>query len=106
MCTIYGIDDESFGHALYSFPVAQDVWSQACLKIQKTSFSDYLFAKIWISLTGKLSPFELGEAAFISKLIWDRRNEVVYLMPITSPNALIQKARFDISIIGGTPLDR
>lgn len=74
VCPICFNNEESVGHALCGCLAAQDVWSQACMKIQKVSFSSSSFLDMWIMLTNKLSLKDLSEAVVIVKLTWAQRN--------------------------------
>lgn len=97
MCPICGMDNETIGHALWGCPATQDVWSQACMKIQKISFSNPLFVDIWSKFIEKPSLMELNEATVIVKLIWSCRNDVVHIKTFTNPNAIILKTKIDFS---------
>lgn len=95
MCPICGLEEESAAHSLWNCLVAQDVWSQASIKLQKLSFINYQFDEIL--LMEKLNKLELSEAAFIFKYIWFRRNAYVYHKGFNHPNLILHQAKDDFS---------
>lgn len=57
--------------------------------------SDF-FLDIWLLLKLVINQEELEEVAYISKFIWQRRNELVFQKGFTHPNALIFKAKYEL----------
>lgn len=60
------------------------------------SHSSSSFMDIWMMLTTILTQDELEEATSITKLIWNRRNEVVHQKGFSHPNSIITKAKEEL----------
>jgi hypothetical protein len=70
--------EETPGHILWSCLLAQDVWLEHNIKIQKCSISDTDFPLLLGNLLRKMKEGEMQLFAAMAQQIWFRRNHVVY----------------------------
>ena len=89
-------EKETVSHALWTCPSARDVWSVCNLKIQKCpSFYDD-FINIFEVLHERLQMDELQSVAIIARLIWLRRNTMVFGGDLSAPAELIRHGQEQI----------
>lgn len=87
-CPTCCLTKETTIHVLWNCPAAQDVWCQACVKLQKISFQHFNFTDIWHLLSNKLTNVELSETAILMRLLWHRGNEAMHGKPFQHHNLL------------------
>jgi hypothetical protein len=80
-------------HILWSCLSAQDVWEECSVRIQKSHSSAIDFLSIMGSLIDKCSNEELQMAILAARLIWHRRNSLVFDGKFMSPQMLLQTAK-------------
>ena len=90
MCPICLTEKETVSHALWTCPSTRDVWSECNLKIQNCLSFDDDFINIFEVLHERLRTDELQLVAIIARLIWLRRNTVVFGGDLSAPAELIR----------------
>lgn len=94
ICRLY---EESTTHTLWKCEGAKDVWAQCHKKIQKLSLPPLSFLDIWSHLSNSLNQFKLQAAAYITKLILNKRNDWVHNDKFLHPNLLLAKAQEELT---------
>lgn len=87
---------KSLGHVLWGCKSAKDVQGQDSTRLQKLYQTSLFFLDIWLLLKSILSQVELEEVGYISRLIPQKRNELIVQKGFTHPNAIILKVRSDL----------
>jgi hypothetical protein len=93
LCPICGLELEMVGHCLWSCSSAQDLWWEGPSVIQKSACVEDTFMNIFLNLHDKLSEEDLQLVAFTARLIWLRRNEVVFGGELTAPPIIFKRAK-------------
>jgi hypothetical protein len=91
-CPISGRETESFGHILWTYPSAQDVWRSGLRKFQKGASMEDNFSHLLFTTLTRCDPEEVDLWAIIARKIWFRRNKVVHGGEFTDPTIVIQEA--------------
>jgi hypothetical protein len=78
LCPICRREEESVGHIIWNCPSARDVWSECPMNLQKCPSVDADFITIFWMLHERLGEDELQLMAVVARLIWLRRNTVVF----------------------------
>lgn len=86
-------NEESISYVFWECPAAQDVWNQACPKIQKMSLQAATFIDLWLFLSASLTHMEISETAVIMKQLWHKRNDDVHSKEFAHPNILIRRTK-------------
>jgi hypothetical protein len=93
ICPICQIEPETVSHALRNCSAASDVWRECPPRIQKCAIVDDCFMNIFNQLQGKFGIEELQLIVITARLIWLRRNEVVFGGDFWTPSDLVRRAR-------------
>lgn len=92
LCPICRREGETVEHILWTCESAKDVWSVCIPKIQKCPALETSFANIITFLAGKLDEEELHLVTVVARLIWLRRNNVVFGGAFMSPVHILEAA--------------
>jgi hypothetical protein len=92
LCLICQSDIESVSHALWSCPVAQDVWHECSSRIQKTPLEHIRFLDIFEGLLQRFDETEVDFFASVARQVWLRRNTWVFEGKFSSPVQVLQHA--------------
>jgi hypothetical protein len=92
LCPICKSEGETMEHILWNCKSAKDVWSAYNSKIQKLPTMEMDFASIIIILTERLEEEELQLVTVVARLIWLRRNNVVFGGVFMSPVQILETA--------------
>ena len=79
-------------HILWTCESTRDVWAACNNKIQKCPTMEMTFASIITILTERLDVEEIQMVAAVARLLWLRRNRVVFLGEFTSPIQMLETA--------------
>jgi hypothetical protein len=105
--SICGLVAESIDHILWSCPSAKDVWAECSPKISKCTSDETDFINIITQLMVQVDEDEMQFIATISRLIWLRRNSVVFGGELMAPATVVnvQKSRWKCGAkqTGGSP---
>ncbi|XP_059429159.1 uncharacterized protein LOC132162969 [Corylus avellana] len=96
--SVYGIPKdlwvgETVGHILWTCPFAVDVWTECMMSIQKCTSYDDSFVNIWLMLSKRMEEDGMQLVAVIARLIWLRRNKVIFSGEFQSPFVLYRMAQ-------------
>jgi ribonuclease HI len=92
LCPICKQEDESVEHILWTCESARDVWAECNSKLQKCATMEVSFANLFMELVDKLDADEMQKVAVIARLIWSRRNNVVFGGDFMSPKHILEAA--------------
>jgi hypothetical protein len=90
LCPICKMEGETMEHILWNCESAKDVWSAYNSKIQKFPTMEMPFASIIAILAEKLDDEELQMVTVVARLIWLRRNNVVFGGAFMSPVHILE----------------
>lgn len=92
LCPICRLEGESVEHILWTCESARDVWAACNNKIQKCPTMEVTFASIITILTERLHVEEMQMVAAVARLLWHRRNRVVFGGEFPSPTHILETA--------------
>ena len=92
------LETETMGHILWSSAVAQDVWAECSIRIQKSHNDATDFMSIMERLIDKCSVEEIQLAVLVAPQIWHRRNSVVFGGRFTSPKVILQTTKDQLEV--------
>jgi hypothetical protein len=78
LCPIYGLETETIGHILWSCTSARDVWLECTSQIKKSTRDEIDFIFIMKKLFERLNADQMQLVAMVARLIWLRRNSMVF----------------------------
>jgi hypothetical protein len=84
---------ETVCHALWNCPTALDVWLECPSRIQKSVVVEDSFLNIFQQMHDKFDVEDLQFIAITARLIWLRRNDVVFGGEFLSPSAVIRREK-------------
>jgi hypothetical protein len=93
LCPICGRSGETVAHILWNCPSAVDVWTECMKSIHKCSSADDSFLNIWMMLSRRLDAHEMQFVAVVARLIWLRRNKLIFDGVFQSPSMLYRMAQ-------------
>jgi hypothetical protein len=93
MCPICSNQPETVCHVLWNCPAASDVWLECPSRIQKSVVVEDSFLSIFQQLQEKFDEHDLQFIAITARLIWLRRNEVVFGGEFLAPSDIICRAQ-------------
>jgi ribonuclease HI len=91
-CPICGLEAETIIHILWQCPSAQDVWSEGCIKVQKSSCSDLDFLQVAERILEKCDMEEFQNFVIVTRRIWLRRNAFLHEGSFSHPVSIIKQA--------------
>lgn len=89
LCPLCGSCPESIVHILWGCKSTTAMWMECSRKIQKLSFVASDGISLFTQLMGSLEDDELAKAICIARLIWLRRNTVLFEGVLSSPIKLV-----------------
>jgi hypothetical protein len=93
LCPICLKEPKTLYHILWQCPSSMAVWQEGSRRLQKLAIEEVddvgLLQFLWTKLQGS----ELQEALFISRLLWMRRNNLVFRGEFSSPFQVASRAR-------------
>jgi hypothetical protein len=92
LCPICKQEGESVEYILWTCESARDVWAKCGSKLQKCTTMEVNFASLFTELTDRLDIDEMQMVGVVARLIWLRRNSVVYGGDFTSPKHILETA--------------
>ncbi|XP_041001018.1 uncharacterized protein LOC121246799 [Juglans microcarpa x Juglans regia] len=84
--------EETPAHVLWDCPSAQDVWMLGSKKFQKAAFTHKEFGEIFMHMFQRLGNSEISLFAEITKMLWMRRNKLIFEDSFTTPSILMMRA--------------
>lgn len=97
LCPICHLHEESITHILWDCESGKDVWSECHKIIQKIYLPPMSFRDIWAHLSTSLKQDELQLVTYIARLLWNRRNDLVFNKNFMHPNMLLAKAQDELT---------
>ena len=85
-------ENESVEHALWSCPVANDVWAESKLKVLKRSRFEHTFCALIFTARSRLGSGDLELFCCLAYFIWLQRNRLVHEECCCNPKAVVQRA--------------
>jgi hypothetical protein len=92
LCPICKQEGESVEHILWTCESARDVWAEFSSKLQKCATMEVSFANLFMELVDRLDVDEMQKVAVMARLIWFRRNSVVFGGDFMSPKHILEAA--------------
>jgi hypothetical protein len=89
-CCCY--DFESVEHALWSCPVANDVWAESKLKVLKWDRCVYSFCDLINNAQSRLDPEDMELFCCVAYFVWMQRNRLVHDACSCNPKDVMQRA--------------
>ncbi|XP_042980012.1 uncharacterized protein LOC122310200 [Carya illinoinensis] len=99
LCPICLTKEETVSHALWSCKSAQDVWYLGSKQLQKMSSFAESFRELLESMLDKFPSEVLCEMAVTAKLLWHRRNCLVFEDSFSSPAKLSKRIQAEVALI-------
>ncbi|XP_042942878.1 uncharacterized protein LOC122277061 [Carya illinoinensis] len=93
LCPICQIDTETVMHLLWQCPAANAVWTEMTTPIQKWNVAEDDFLSMWGRMKGKLTEPDLEMIAATMRMLWLRRNELVFDKKFRSPRSVIRDSK-------------
>jgi ribonuclease HI len=106
LCPVCGLESETVVHILWSCPSASDVWLECMKSIHKCSLTEDTFMNLLEMLQRRLDAEGMQLVAVVARLLWLRRNKLIFEGLFQSPADLIRLAQeqlqsFRIAELGG-----
>ncbi|XP_059440309.1 uncharacterized protein LOC132172759 [Corylus avellana] len=98
MCPICDLVGETVGHVLWTCPAAVDVWAECMKLIQKCSSTEVSFVHVLEMLHGRLEEDGMQLVAVIARLLWLRKNKVIFGGDFQSPSTLHKLAHEQVDL--------
>jgi hypothetical protein len=92
LCPICKQEGELVEHILWTCELARDVWVECSSKLQKCATMEVTFARLFTELADRLDVDEMQMVGVVARLIWLRRNSVVFGGGFTSPKHILETA--------------
>jgi hypothetical protein len=92
LCPICKQEGESVEHIIWTCESARDVWAECSSKLQKCATMEVTFANLFTELADRLDADEMQKVAVVARLIWLRRNSVMFGGDFMSPNHILETA--------------
>jgi hypothetical protein len=89
LCPVCNLEVETTEHIIYLCPSASDVWSEMPGRINKTVSANVDFMGLMETLMERVSEEELSLVATVARLIWLRRNSLMYEGMFSSPCTIL-----------------
>jgi hypothetical protein len=93
LCPICMLAPESLSHILWTCPSAQDVWVECKGRLQKCVCNDGEFMDILLQVGQGLDEEERHLMVTVARLIWLRRNKLVFEGVFQGPKSIVRVAR-------------
>jgi hypothetical protein len=93
LCPVCNLEVETIEHIIWLCPSASDVWSEMPRRINKTVSANVDFMGLMETLMEQVSEEELSLVATVARLIWFRRNSLVYEGKFSSPCTILRNAK-------------
>jgi hypothetical protein len=87
---------ETLYHSLWQCPPFMAVWQEGSRRLQKLAIEEVDGAGLLQFLWTKLQGTELQEAFFVTRLLWMRRNNLVFRGEFSSPFQVASRARQEV----------
>jgi hypothetical protein len=91
-CPICLSENETVEHIIWECPMANDVWGEAPIKLQKSTYLGGNFSQIFTDVISWCIKEEVELFAIIARRIWHRRNEVVHGGILMHPVQIVRGA--------------
>jgi ribonuclease HI len=98
LCLFCTRERETVLHTLWECPATKDVWGSSVSCIQKTSGKFFTFVEVVDAMVLKCSSEELSIFASTTKMIWARRNSVVYGGMFMHPTRIVQEVKMSLDL--------
>jgi hypothetical protein len=92
LCPIFKQEGELVEHILWTCELARDIWAECSSKLQKCATMEVSFANLFMKLADKLDVVEMQKVVVVARLIWFRRNNVVFGGDFMSPKHILETA--------------
>ena len=92
LCPLCKQEGESVEHILWTCESARDVWAKCNSKIQRCATMEVTFASLFTELTDRLDANEMQMVVVVTRLVWLRRNRVVFGGDFMSPKHILEIA--------------
>ncbi|XP_042939333.1 uncharacterized protein LOC122274353 [Carya illinoinensis] len=93
LCPTCQTDTETVMHLLWQCPTANVVWTEMTTPIQKWNVAEDDFLSMWGRMKGKLTEPDLEMIAATMRMLWMRRNELVFDKKFKSPRTVIRASK-------------
>jgi hypothetical protein len=93
LCPVCGLESETVVHILWSCPSASDVWLECMKSIHKCSLTEDTFMNLLEMLQRRLDAEGMQLVAVVARLLWLRRNKLIFEGLFQSPADLIRLAQ-------------
>ncbi|XP_042952202.1 uncharacterized protein LOC122289284 [Carya illinoinensis] len=93
LCPICQTDNEIVMHLLWQCPAANAIWTEMIIPIQKWNVAEDDFLSMWGRMKGKLTEPKLELIAATMRMLWMRRNELVFDKKFRSPMSAIRATK-------------
>lgn len=90
-CSLCGVEAETTGLALWSYPTTKAIWSMCGNKIQKRCIEQVDFVFILEELHRHLDQEDMELMAVVPKNLWFQRNAMVYGRPVSPHVTVVSK---------------
>uniref|UniRef100_A0A2N9F9E6 Reverse transcriptase zinc-binding domain-containing protein n=1 Tax=Fagus sylvatica TaxID=28930 RepID=A0A2N9F9E6_FAGSY len=93
LCHCGASEVESVSHSLWSCSLANDVWLESGLNLQKWDRSIPHFFDLMEAVRRRLSPEDIGLFSCLAYFIWGQRNKVVHEKLVGNPIVVVKQAK-------------
>ena len=98
LCLLCTRERETVLHTLWECPAIEDVWGSSASCIQKTAGKFFTFVKVVEAMVLKCSGEELSIFASTAKMIWARRNSVVFGGMFMHPTRIVHEVKMSLAL--------
>jgi hypothetical protein len=106
LCLICSRTPETISHVLWNCPATRDVRLESPPRIQKCAIEEDSFLNIFSNLLEKFGEEDMQFIAITARLIWFRRNEVVFGGDFSTPAAIIRRAKEQMEAFNSADQER
>ncbi|XP_041024388.1 uncharacterized protein LOC121264998 [Juglans microcarpa x Juglans regia] len=93
LCPICQQTEETLGHVLWACSSAQDAWMLGSRKMQKATITHDEFGDIFMDMLQRIGKDEICVFAELARMLWLRRNKLLFEDYFVAPSILMQKAK-------------